>query len=648
MWLAAALALLVTRASGALAQPYAFSPALAVTKSGEPFMPLSLSGTGFGLPHPQAWLFVSVPGQNMLFFSSSDPNIAVWNDKQIVVKLPPSTVPLQVAVSRPNGQTTWVHVDLYRYDAFATTTTGGTLLNGVAVDASGRAWTIEEYHTELKYWDPSQSSVVKAACAECATPYIQPSNIPHANSPGAYIGLNGSRTWQSSDGEGIEVDSLGRVWFVQGGLGSNNTTLPNHSRIVSYDPAAGVPEQQRYKIWNVPGDHNEATQVAWDAPRGALWFAEQPRKLCNGNDSACGPALHPARLVKFLPDGNAGWLPPNNQFNFDAFADMPNVNCAGFSQNTYPTPPVPGTCTNGQRGQQCYGDHDCVQINQVCGPTPWTFLCYKAYDIADARDIERMVVDASGRVWFANYSPLDRKFAVGRLDPADGTVLHFPVAPTPRYRSSAHLYTGHGAWDIEMTASGDVVFSEYFAVRIARVNGSQVETNPQCQQLLWPDGSDCTATPDPSCTNPCIHHLELPNPCDLNSNGECSTPCALLYGNCPALYGCFVNGAGACVSSFDKVPREIELHPDGTTWFTEEGPSQSATTTTTIGIINQNWDQIVLFPPFSLFDIRFQGQFWSFEGSGLSINPNGGNPPAPEIWFADSSRRQVSRLRKIS
>ena len=45
----------------------------------------------------------------------------------------------------------------------------------------------------------------------------------------------------------------------------------NHNRIIMHDPATATTS-----IWNMPGDHNEVTGLAWDAAAQRLWFA-QPR-----------------------------------------------------------------------------------------------------------------------------------------------------------------------------------------------------------------------------------------------------------------------------------------------------------------------------------------------------------------------------------
>src|SRR5262245_12987401 len=71
------------------AVPVADEPAVAVVKTGATFVPVSVTGSGFGLPGAGAAVVLTDSG---LTIPSTDPSIAVWNDRQVVVKLAPSIV----------------------------------------------------------------------------------------------------------------------------------------------------------------------------------------------------------------------------------------------------------------------------------------------------------------------------------------------------------------------------------------------------------------------------------------------------------------------------------------------------------------------------------------------------------------------------
>jgi hypothetical protein len=290
---------------------------------------------------------------------------------------------------------------------------------------------------------------------------------------------------------------------------------------------------------------------------------------------------------------------------------------------------MPGVCSNGLGNQQCFTDHDCVLVNQYCAPgTPWESFCFRTYDLHDRVDsVADMKVDPQGRVWFAKYiGPLG---TIGRLDPASGEVRWFPGGSQHRTRSE--FFLGPGGWGLELAPNGDVVFTEFFAGRISRLDVSRIDDpGSPCETLL-------------SGANPCIASFTPPNQCDVNSQGECiERPCQVWFGYCT----CEQSGS-QCVARRDKSVKALALHPDGTTWFTEVGLGNPEGTEA-LGIVDAQWEYVVLFPSFSLFDFAdASGNFVGFRPSGLTIDAGDGSPESVEIWFTDMFRRQLGRLRKI-
>jgi hypothetical protein len=615
----------------AVAQPVVFSPAIAVRKAGEVFVALSVTGSGFGLPSGSAMLQVKDVNTGTIYsFTRStqapDLNLVVWSDTQIVVKLSPAITTAQVSVTvPPSPPTTWQNVDFYQYDSFdsnnGASLSAGTspIPNAVVVDGTGRAWILEEFHRDLKYWDPGTSQVVKAPCAECGVGAAN--NIPHSSGTGAYETL-GTATWTSGNGEDIILDNLGRVWFAQGGDGTDGQ-LPNHTRIISYNPA--LPNGQRFAIWNIPGDQNRTTHVAWDAVHGRLWFFQAARRSC-GNGSCT--TIHHARLVGFYPDANGGFLKPNNTYDF--YGAATNSTCSGAILSTPPW--TPGVCDNGTTGQSCFTNHDCVLINQICAANAtWDFGCYHGFDLGDDNIsfVAGTKVDAQGRVWFLTY--ISGSKVLNRLDPASGQVVRFPAGRS-QHPVGAEFFFGPAAWDLDFATNGDVIFTEFFAGRISRFDISRVD-QAECQQL----DPNCTPSSDSTC-NPCITSFTPPNYCNVDESGQCiEQPCGLFGGQCE----CEVV-AGSCLALRDKSVKVLALHPDGTAWFTEIGPMQSfPISTVSIGFVDQQWQKIVLFPPLSLFN--YFPSHYGFRPSGMYIAP--GSPV--RIWVTDMFQKQLGRLTKI-
>lgn len=566
--------------------PVVHEPVTAVVKSGATFVPVSVTGWGLGPESGSEVDVVSASGTTTLGTSHAD--VVLWNDRQIVVKISPSLTEVGVRVRHPGGESMLMPVEYFRYDAYDAAAPA-SIPGDVAVDAAGRVWLVALFHDALRYWDPSDSTVHTVT-------------VPHATGTGAFNAL-GVRTWISPIGDDVALDSLGRVWWAQGG--GAHATLPAFSRIVSYDPAQSAPN--RFKIWNVPGNQSWATHVAWDAVNARLWFAQLPRTLCNtqvgGSLTAC-TTVQPARLVGFYPDDHGGALPHDNTFDFEAATAA--ADCVGFVQNSYPTPPTAGTCAGVTPSRACFTDTDCVLAADVCDGTEAETGCFREFPVTDASAIRGVTVDGDGTVWFSNTVPVSGAGYLGALDPTSGTITEFPFrgfdVPSA---SPAFDAAGPQAVELALGPNGDIVVAEGSAARVSRLN-----TN------IWLYPFACTSLLGPNTSNACLTEFLSPNYCDWVSG-----VCAL--------------GAGSGSGTLDKRVRSVAIDPLGTTWFTQRGRT-TGSPSTSLGLVRPGWGRAAMLPPLSLFGGA------AFQGGGVNTDPVTG-----AVWFADTDRRHLSRLRAM-
>jgi streptogramin lyase len=327
------------------------------------------------------------------------------------------------------------HVVYRHYDAPRRgddgTTSGGGLPLALALDTAGNAWVLGEFHTQLQS--------VHSSGSEHATRHIW---IPHHSDALPFTNRHGVRTQNSTLGESVVVDGEGRVWLSQGG-GHLVRESANHSRVLSYQPESGF-----FRVYNLPGNRNEAMGLHWDAPRGLVWVAESGMhaELSSG---ASDDDPRAGALVAFDPET----APHENDFLWDRSLD-----------------------------------------HLLCSePTPDPVGCFSRYALPDrALAPAQLVSDASGSIWFT----LFWGGAIGRLDPETGEVIVYPLEAgigTDR-RAKA---VGPGPWDIAISPDGEhVVWSEFFDSTIARLPLAR-GLDPACRTLL--DGR-----------NPCVEQAPIP------------------------------------------------------------------------------------------------------------------------------------------
>lgn len=385
--------------------------------------PVEIRGSGFEERGPDQRLLVGSP-EGRYEVPSLSFRILEWSNERIVAKLPPGQGPGWIQVATFRGASKRVPMDVFEYEWFDVPETSGTGSPlALAVDPGHRVWVNQEFHQSLHVLDPTDGLVESLP-------------IPQPPGPGPFAQhvYGESRTQMSILGEDILVTPEHQIWFTQGGAYLYAGSLPNHSRIVCFDPEA--PASEAFRVYNVPGDGNEVIGLAWDALRHRMWFAE-------------GGLLSGGKLVSFDPDR----IPPDNHFDFSESLE-----------------------------------------DQVCPPEGPYENCFRVYPLPNPMaQPAHLVVDDGGYVWLTEYWA----DAVARLDPESGTLEEIPL-PAPIGAAEPARYVGSGPWRILLSRDGDVVFNEYFDSTLVRLPADRIGDpdcrsldeagrNPCLEELVVPD-----------------------------------------------------------------------------------------------------------------------------------------------------------------
>jgi len=370
---------------------------------------LTITGAGFGEPGRTS-AFVLIEAGTVRRIPSTAVEITHWADRQIVVHLPEGARSGRFRIETADGTSRDVRLEVYRYDWFDIPPTSGTnaLPLAMARAADGTLWINQEFHLDLQRFDPGLGSVFGIS-------------IPRPPMPGAFalsILGNDIRTQMSGLGEDVIVDPAGSVWFTEGGGYLYRGRHPNHSRVVRYDPKA--PEPDRFRVYNVPGDWNQVTGLAWDARRARLWFAE------GGLDRG-------RRIVSFDPE-HVRW---DNTFDFSRPLD-----------------------------------------DRICRSGGPYEDCFRVYELPEgSRQPAHLALDRDGRIWYTAFWGN----RIGRLDPQSGAVLEYPLPKTVSTAKPAQVF-GSGPWQIVVAPDGDIVFNTHFDATIGRLTPDRA-TGEACLAL---------------------------------------------------------------------------------------------------------------------------------------------------------------------
>jgi streptogramin lyase len=512
----ALVGIFISPASG-LARPKAFKPAFAISHAGSSFLTLSLTGSGFGAPDSASQVrVVGIAGGTtvVLLVPSGDPSVIEWSDEHVVVNVRPDLTRAHIGVQTSTGSSSLIPADHYDFQTFDTSAALGvnTAPSHITLDAQDRVWINSEFHFGIAYFDPASRT-------------LKPAFWPRVPVPAFEVCLNTTcaPTQQSQGGEDALTDPDGRVWLPEGG--PPDVGPRNHARIIGYDPAA-----HKVIVFNLPGDRNSPTGVAWDPIRRRLWFSQTGVS-----------GVRPGSLTSFDPDNPAI---PREEYPWDfatlpactggICSDNPARSCSNFRDCMVGTFDftTSATCTAGLCSNapyhQCQAVDDCVYADKICPPNVTDdSACYHDYPLsaADYQPAHLAVNPRDGSVWWANYY-LGSNLA--RLDPDTGGRTVFPLAPPPfsptqiTFNSLVELVTDlpriiDWPWDVKVAPNGDIVATEFYSNKIARIRPSRF-TDPRCQQLAPPRGSSVNCAiatigttfpetitlPDPSCVNPCI------------------------------------------------------------------------------------------------------------------------------------------------
>ena len=627
---------------------------------GSCFVPISITGSGFGERESTSKVTVTNTTDSTIenYFADDDTTVVVWEETRIVIKLPCTLSHPQVTVYFPGGvQSATVTADRYEYDSFST---GNSQNFPLAVTNDGsKGYLLEEFSSGLSTWNLATGAASPASghntVAFSCFPNIQ----------GPCFRNTFWRDTQPSDtpvpyttlAESVIVDDdSGLIWFSQGGGFLYGDSKGNHSRIISFDPSFD-PEtaetgESQYRIYNVPGNNNQVTGIAWDKVRNRIWFASQNRSHCTINDQRI--TIQPTRLLSFNPDTVASEVYVEG---FSFATDANRFEC------TSPQPGAPKTCSETISGtdttQPCFSKTDCVLAEHICAPGAPDDTCFREYELEEqelpsegavppvggflrsfescdgnrifgASTIGHLAVSSvDGSVWYSSYLGSDaidenntfpdasgagREWFVGRLDPDAATdqERHFPV-----YNTDMVAALQRGSWDIAETSNGDMAFILDKEFSVARFDMSRVD-DPACLDLVSPD-VDCGTIHHETCENPCIDKRRPPGFTSQNAHS-------------------------------------LAVDEEENIWFTLSGgqggssgdadPANSAS----VGFWKADRSGLVAFPSLSLFvvpnslacDFHFGlfPNYSGFSGSGITVNENNG-----DVWFADFCRKHLGRLR---
>ncbi len=342
-----------------------------------------------------------------------------------------------------------MRTELYEYDWFDIPPTAGTnaLPLAITTDALSRVWVNQEFHLDFRMLDPVTGVVT-------ALPIPKPPGL----GPFATMLFGDHRTQISGAGEDILVDPDGRVWLSEGGGMFYYGAFPNHSRVVRYDPDA-QPGEERYRVYNVPGDYNEVWGLRFDPQRQRMWFTT------NAHDGP-PPVGHAAKLISFDPDK----VRYDNRFDFS-------------------TPLEDLVCAQGAPDADCFHEYPLPNSNFAVG---------------------HMALDAAGQVWYTGFWGRTGRNVIGRLDPVSGSVEEFPL-PAPIGRQPPVPFVGSGPWQILIAPNGDVLFNEHFDNTLCRFRIERLG-DPACTQLDAAGRNPCIdelVVPDVDLAQQTLHSIAL-------------------------------------------------------------------------------------------------------------------------------------------
>jgi streptogramin lyase len=462
----------------------------------------------------------------------------------------------------------------------------------IAIDDRSRVVVNEEFHTQLKRFDPAAGWEVFDLPQGPAGPIF------------ATELFGAGRTDVSMFGESVVVDPSGRAWATEGGWMLHRGAHPNHSRIVMLEPDGGAA-----RIWPVPGNDNSVVGVVYDQASERVWFTQAQRVQRAGDVEH---VAYPARLTSFDP----GAIPPDAEFDF-----LPRERCE------LPDAAYVGVCSR-TRSRPCLDDRDCVLADRICtDDAAADRACFREHAIPTPPGEPPLVLPgpllrhSDGTIWYAGY--LGGNY-IGRFDPATDTFQRFPLARPPGEascdfrdcvcfpptgsgqtacpkRCCLYQLLGRGPWGLAEEAAGGVALSAQEAGAVALLPKDRFD-DPRCAVL------------DASGANPCLSEFPLP----------------------------------------DYDPTRTQLHSvarddAGNLWFGEssiDGRDDEPARGASIGYVQAGTGHVILLPPLSLYpftssgiECRPSGEPVAFSATGIAFDAR-----TRSIWVADYCRKRLGEI----
>lgn len=241
---------------GRAAAPPVISDSLLATVVGEL---LTIHGSALGGPAAARSLTFEYEGTSTVV-SASSADVELWSPTEIRLTLPTNirSGTVRVAVDGVSSDRVDLRVYMYSRIPVPSSIEENAMPLTLDVDASGRVWLIEEFHSALKALIPTTP----------VTSLLKPIPQPAAGIFASQIVGDGP-TRVSGWGEDVDVAADGSIWFTQGGYPMYNGVHPNASRIVRYDP-----DSEQFSCYTSPVDNSEVWGVLVDDARGLVWYAE--------------------------------------------------------------------------------------------------------------------------------------------------------------------------------------------------------------------------------------------------------------------------------------------------------------------------------------------------------------------------------------
>jgi streptogramin lyase len=216
-------------------------------------------------------------GPGSVTVDSTSSYVLSWQPEQIELVLPQQALSGALTVTVDGVESQPVKLRVYHYSSFAIPPSLGTNKFGLTLDVGpdGKVWLNQEFHLELKSFDPALGTFMART-------------FPQAPGGGIFATtlFGNYRSRMSGMGEDVDTDGDGNVWFTEGGemLYPEGGPYFNTSRIVRYHP-----DTDTFDCYNAPVDNAQAIGVLVDPARNMVWYTEG------------GPA-HGAAITGFSPD----------------------------------------------------------------------------------------------------------------------------------------------------------------------------------------------------------------------------------------------------------------------------------------------------------------------------------------------------------